>query len=119
MSSSEADAKQRGGAHYKDVPPELQHWNVVAALDWDYYIGSATKYLWRLGKKDDPVVELGKAIHFLEKKRELLLAEREAKKSKEQLERITSPIAETAKAVSEELRKGPKSWIPVNNEKDF
>lgn len=76
---SAADVKQVGGSHYKEVPPELQHWNVVAALNWDYYIGTATKYLWRLGKKDDPVVEIGKAIHYLEKKRELILAERAAR----------------------------------------
>lgn len=71
-----ADARQHGGTHYKGLPPELEHWNVVAALGWDYYIGTATKYLWRLGKKDDPIVEIEKAVHYLQKKLELLKAER-------------------------------------------
>jgi len=77
-SSSEADKRQVGGGHYKDVPEHLQHWNVVAALGWDYFIGTATKYIWRAGKKDDPVQELEKAVHYLQKKIELLRAERAA-----------------------------------------
>ena len=71
-----ADTKQVGGAHYK-VEGELQHWNVVAAMGWDYFVGNATKYLWRLGKKGGPEKELEdlqKAIHYLEKKQELLRA---------------------------------------------
>lgn len=76
---STADSRQPGGSHYKDNPtPELQHWNVVAAMGWDYYIGQATRYLWRLGKKDDPVLELEKSIHYLEKKLELIKAARAA-----------------------------------------
>lgn len=69
-----ADDKQVGGAHYK-VEGELQHWNVVAAMGWDYFVGNATKYLWRLGKKGGPekaLEDLEKAIHYLEKKRELM-----------------------------------------------
>ena len=76
-----ADIKQEGGNHYKGTPEHLQHWNVVAALGWDYFIGHATKYLWRLGKKGGPekaIEDIGKAIHFLEKKRELMKAELEA-----------------------------------------
>jgi hypothetical protein len=49
---------------------------VVAALGWDYYIGNATKYLWRMGKKGDAnkaVEDITKAIHYLEKKRELMI----------------------------------------------
>lgn len=72
------DSKQIGGGHYKSVPEELQHWNVVHRLGWDYYIGAATKYLWRLGKKGSPekaIEDIGKAIHFLEKKKELMEAE--------------------------------------------
>lgn len=70
-----ADDKQVGGVHYSAPTAELQHWNVVAALGWDYFIGNATKYLWRLGKKggaEKAVEDIGKAIHYLEKKRELL-----------------------------------------------
>lgn len=116
---SEADSAEKGGKHYKDVPPEMQHWNVVAALGWDYYVGSATKYLWRLGKKDDPVKELEKAIHFLQKKRELILNERlEIERRNAQAEidqrtllkeedgivRVTSPAAELALEISKGLR---------------
>jgi len=74
-----ADATNRGGIHYKDIPNHLQHWNVVAALQWDYFIGCATKHLWRLGKKEgvDPIEDLDKAIHYLQKKRELILEERQ------------------------------------------
>lgn len=69
-----ADNKQVGGNHYK-VEGELQHWNVVAAMGWDYFVGNATKYLWRLGKKGGPekaLEDIEKAIHYLEKKREIM-----------------------------------------------
>lgn len=72
-----ANAKQIGGDHYKSAV-DLQHWDVVARMGWCYYIGNATKYLWRLGKKGGPekaIEDIGKAIHYLEKKRELLQAE--------------------------------------------
>ena len=72
-----ANDKQVGGTHYKDLG-DLQHWDVVARLGWDYYLGCATKYLWRLGKKGSPekaLEDLSKAIHFLEKKRELMQEE--------------------------------------------
>lgn len=72
-----ADEKQVDGQHYKGNSEELQHWNVVRALGWDYYIGAATKYLWRLGKKGDSEAakrDLQKAIHYLEKRLELMNA---------------------------------------------
>ena len=78
QSTPSADDPSRGGAHYKELPNHLQHWNVVVALDWDYFIGCATKHLWRLGKKKgvDPIEDITKAIHYLEKKREIMLEER-------------------------------------------
>jgi hypothetical protein len=68
---------QVGGNHYKNsnIP---DHWDVVIALNWDYLIGAATKYLWRLGRKGDEkkaLEDLDKAIHYLQKKRELMVAE--------------------------------------------
>lgn len=72
-----ADSKQVGGDHYKEEG-ELQHWNVVARMKWDYFVGNCTKYLWRLGKKGGPdkaIEDISKAIHYLEKKRELMIAE--------------------------------------------
>lgn len=61
--------KQIGGTHYKSSGV-YQHWDVVIALGWDYLIGCATKYLWRLGKKGDRVKAIEdarKAVHYIEK----------------------------------------------------
>jgi hypothetical protein len=75
---SEANGYQVGGDHYrnKKIPG---HWDIVNELGWDYFIGNATKYLWRLGKKHPgragQLQDLDKAIHYLMKKRELLVAE--------------------------------------------
>lgn len=72
-----ADEKQVGGEHYKKHGERLQHWNVVAEMKWDYFIGNATKYLWRLGEKGGPekaIEDISKSIHYLEKKRELMLS---------------------------------------------
>ena len=69
--------KQIGGNHYKGNG-EFQHWDVVTALNWDYLLGAATKYLWRLGRKGDlkkSIEDIDKAIHYLEKKRELMYQE--------------------------------------------
>jgi len=67
-----------GGTHYKNegIP---DHWDIVYALDWDYFVAAAVKYLWRLGKKGGPdkaVEDISKAIHYLEKKRELMMVEK-------------------------------------------
>ena len=75
---SEANGYQVAGSHYKsDKIP--QHWDVVTAMGWDYLTGCATKYLWRLGKKHPgragQLQDLDKSIHYLMKKRELLVAE--------------------------------------------
>lgn len=71
-----ANSKQVGGSHYKNQ--EFQHWDVVIAMKWDYLVGNATKYLWRLGKKGGPekaIEDITKAIHYLEKKREVMQKE--------------------------------------------
>lgn len=73
-----ANDRQVNGTHYKNagIP---DHWDIVEALGWDYLTGCATKYLWRLGKKDATTLgklsDLAKAQHYLDKKRELLEAE--------------------------------------------
>jgi len=67
-------------SHYNSVPSHLQHWDVVHQMGWDYYLGCATKYIWRAGKKksaamDDKTKEiqdLEKAIVYLTKKIEIL-----------------------------------------------
>mgnify|MGYP001011304678 CR=1 FL=1 len=74
-----ANSKQVGGNHYKNgaIP---DHWDIVVALKWDYLVGCATKYLWRLGRKGDEAKKLEdveKAIHYLQKKAEVLRSELE------------------------------------------
>lgn len=72
-----ANDVQIGGDHYKRAK-EYQHWDVVIALGWDYLLGNATKYLWRLGKKGGPekaLEDIDKAIHYLQKKREIMADE--------------------------------------------
>lgn len=69
-----ANDRQVGGSHYHQEGAP-QHWDIVRLLGWDYYLGAATKYLWRLGKKGGPhkaIEDISKAIHFLEKKREMM-----------------------------------------------
>jgi hypothetical protein len=71
-----ANDRQVGGDHYKQENTP-QHWDVVIALNWDYLTGAATKYLWRLGRKGDEakaIEDITKAIHYLEKKREVMIA---------------------------------------------
>lgn len=67
-------------SHYNSVPSHLQHWDVVHQMGWDYYLGCATKYIWRAGKKksaamDDrtkEIQDLEKAVVYLNKKIEIL-----------------------------------------------
>ena len=62
-----ANDRQVGGSHYHQEGAP-QHWDIVRLLGWDYYLGAATKYLWRLGKKGGPhkaIEDISKAIHFL------------------------------------------------------
>jgi hypothetical protein len=71
---SNANKTQIGGSHYKNASVP-DHWDIVIALEWDYLLGAATKYLWRLGKKGGPekaLQDLDKAIHYLHKKREVM-----------------------------------------------
>lgn len=75
---SEANKYQVSGNHYTSVVMP-QHWDVVRMMGWDYFIGNATKYLWRMGKKHPSLKgqleDLDKAIHYLQKKREILVSE--------------------------------------------
>lgn len=69
-------ANDKKVAHYAG---ETQHWDVVLERNWCYLVGNATKYLWRLGKKHPSLIgqleDLDKARHYLDKKREVLVAE--------------------------------------------
>jgi hypothetical protein len=64
----EADAKQVGGTHYKDMDP--QPWAVMEALltptEFRGYLkGNMIKYAMRQGKKDSP--DSGKYWHYKQK----------------------------------------------------
>jgi len=61
-----ADSKQEGGRHYKNCPPEFQHWNLVVVHNWSYFQAQAIKYIMRYKDKNG-VEDLKKAQHFIEK----------------------------------------------------
>ena len=60
-------------SHYKDVVPGYEYFDMMDYIleGWEgpeaHALGNAYKYLARLGKKDDPAQELGKAIWYLER----------------------------------------------------
>lgn len=61
-----ADLRQVSGSHYKDCPPEFQHWNLVIVHNWDYFQAQAIKYIMRYKNKNG-AQDLKKALHFVEK----------------------------------------------------
>jgi len=70
-----ANKNQIGGSHY-NTGNDKQHWDLVYEyLEGDYLLGAATKYIFRFGKKGDrskSIEDLRKAIHFIEKKIEII-----------------------------------------------
>ena len=60
--------KQIGGNHY--VRHSIQPWDIIDDWVLDYYLGNVIKYILR--DKNNKVEDLQKAIHYLEKKIELL-----------------------------------------------
>ncbi len=60
-----ANDKQIAGSHYSKHGA-IQHWDVVALFDLDYFQGQITKYLFRWKDKNG-LEDLKKAQHFLEK----------------------------------------------------
>jgi hypothetical protein len=59
-----------GGGHYRRLEP--QPWDVVHAWGLDFFLGNVVKCVARAGRKGDPVEDLKKAKHYLEKKITLL-----------------------------------------------
>lgn len=63
-----------GGTHYKDM--KIEPWTVADTWPLEQQIGiyrhGALKYIMRMGRKDEQVQELQKAIHYLEKLIEVL-----------------------------------------------
>ena len=73
-----ANERQVGGVHYQVKGSELQHWDVVAHFDLDYFQGQITKYVMRWRDKNG-VEDLEKAAHYLEKYIEVEKAKRKAR----------------------------------------
>jgi hypothetical protein len=65
----QANNKQIAGDHY--VCMGVQPWDVIDSWPIEqqlgYYRGNALKYILRMGRKDDPVQEIRKGMHYLEK----------------------------------------------------
>lgn len=63
--------KQVGGSHYQQEGDKPQHWDLVAAYDWDYFQGQIIKYVMRWKLKhptpEKKVEDLEKARSFLDK----------------------------------------------------
>jgi len=71
---SNANDKQIGGNHYKQL--KIQVWDFVAANNLDFFQGSAIGYIVRTkGTIEDRIKDYQKAIHFIEKKIELMQKE--------------------------------------------
>lgn len=68
-----ANERQVGGSHYKR-PGIVEHWDIVAQHQLDYFQGQITKYVMRWRDKGG-LQDLEKAQHFLEKYIELAKAE--------------------------------------------
>ena len=62
---SAANQKQVGGNHYKHGGEE--HWDRVNRLNLNYFQAATTKYVERCYLKGNPIQDLQKAVHFLEK----------------------------------------------------
>lgn len=60
--------KQVGGSHYKKHT--IQPWHIIDDYELDFYLGNAVKYILR--DKESHVEDLQKAIHYIERKLELL-----------------------------------------------
>ena len=63
MKKNESLKKQIGGDHYKKLG-HYQPWEIIDALELDFFEGNALKYLLR--KKGNRVEDLKKAIHYIE-----------------------------------------------------
>jgi hypothetical protein len=63
------DQIQYGGEHYKKMT--VSPWDVIDSFPIEQKIGAyranAVKYLLRMGSKDDSILEVKKAIHYLRK----------------------------------------------------
>lgn len=70
LSAQETTKKQIDGTYYVNMA--IQPWELIARNRLDYFEGAAAKYLLRWRAKDG-VIDLDKAIHYLERIKELAL----------------------------------------------
>ena len=70
-----ANDTQVAGSHYRAMGDKLQHWDLVAMFEWDYFQAQVIKYLMRWKDKHETIFkrieDLKKARHFLDKYIEL------------------------------------------------
>ena len=60
--------------HYTNQVPGIECWDVLK--HFPYLRGTAVKYLWRAGDKDDIIQDLRKAIQYINKEIEMIEEER-------------------------------------------
>jgi aspartokinase len=72
---TKANDTQVAGNHYRAMGDKLQHWDLVAMFEWDYFQAQVIKYLMRWKNKHETpfkrIEDLKKARHFLDKYIEL------------------------------------------------
>ena len=105
-------ARDKCPAHY--CFSDLQPWDVIDAWGLDYYLGNVLKYICRAGRKSpDRLVDLNKALHYLQKEVEL------AEEKLERSSRFPSDLKRMAKMACE-MGKTPKITCPIcGNAMDF
>jgi hypothetical protein len=59
-----ANERQVGGDHYKKMP--IEHWDLVAIFDWDFFQAQITRYMMRWRDKDG-LKDLEKMTHVAQK----------------------------------------------------
>ena len=70
MATPTANDRQIGGVHYRNQSSGLQHWDMVAMFNLDYFQGNISKYVFRWRDKGG-IQDLEKARHYLDKYIEL------------------------------------------------
>jgi hypothetical protein len=66
--TDKARDRQVAGDHYNRY--EIQPWDIIDEYELDFYEGNALKYLLR--RKGNRVEDLHKALHYIERKIEML-----------------------------------------------
>lgn len=97
-----ANNTQVGGGHYRS---STQHWDLLAHYGPAYYIGNATKYLFRWKRKNG-LEDLKKARHYLDKLREELMLRNVAAPALR-----TVPIPHFARFIAENAVDGDEAEI--------